>query len=443
MRTPLDNALEDRLVRAVERVCRAGAAGARIAVRHGEMADCTFESGRLKNTGAGESLACTVDVVADGRRGTVSGNRLDTLDTMVEQARALARMGSAVHFNAWPAPGATTPVATRAESALALDRDRMIEAGQTIVDALKAYDPDLYIMAGAGRSETEGLLVTSGGVRHAVRRTSWSLGGGVQRTEGTDILHAGYGRSWGEMNAFFDPAAVAGRVLTDLRRAEETVPPPAGAVTAYLPPEALSAFLRPVVMGVNGRNVAKGDSPLAGRLGERVLAETLTLVDDPHVDFAGGAASLDGDGVPTRRQAIFEKGVLRRFLYDLDSAGLAGAAPTGNGGCSPHWLCVAPGTEPSDALLASIEDGIYVKSLIGFGQGNIMNGDFSCNLGLGYRIRNGAVAGRVKNVMIAGNIFDLFRENVRVSADTDYDGRLPHAVVEGVHIATQNERRPQ
>ena len=55
----------------------------------------------------------------------------------------------------------------------------------------------------------------------------------------------------------------------------------------------------------------------------------------------------------------------------------------------------------------------------------------------------GAVTGRVKNVMIAGNIFDLFREDVRVSADTDYDGRLPHAVIEGVHLATQNERRPR
>jgi PmbA protein len=189
-------------------------------------------------------------------------------------------------------------------------------------------------------------------------------------------------------------------------------------------------------MGTNGRNVAKGDSPLAGKLNQGVLAPSLTIVDDPHRDFASGARRLDSNGIATERQTIFEQGELRRFLYDLDSAGLAGAQPTGNDGSNPYSPMLLPGSQSSSQLLENIGDGLYVRDLLGFGQSNIINGDFSGNVGLGYRIKGGKIIGRVKNTMIAGNLYHILGESVTLSSDTEHEGRYPHMVIEGVSVSS-------
>jgi len=83
-------------------------------------------------------------------------------------------------------------------------------------------------------------------------------------------------------------------------------------------------------------------------------------------------------------------------------------------------------------MLAGIEDGLYIKSLLGFGQSNIDNGDFSCNVALGFRIRHGELVGRVKNTMIAGNLYECLSRGVRLSSDRDPILRMPHAVLQGI-----------
>ena len=197
--------------------------------------------------------------------------------------------------------------------------------------------------------------------------------------------------------------------------------------------------------GFNGRNVAKGESPLAGKLEQRIISPAFTIVDDPHQPYCQNAAEIDHDGIPTRKQTLVRDGVLQRFLYDLDSAGLAGAEPTGNNGCSPYHAVVSPGPRTSAELLASLEDGLYLtENLIGFGQSNILNGDFSCNVGVGYRVRNGEIVGRVKDTMLSGNLCDIMNGKVELSSDTHYDngdpryhGVYPHAVVEGVTVSAK------
>ena len=436
MKNSIVDSMEGRLQKGVELATSLGASGAKIGLSHSEGISCRFESGRLKSADGRESFGYGVTVVLNGKRGSTSGNDLDSLEEMVRRAVALAEAGSVAHFDSYPDPGKFTRVKSHSERTLTLTREQMIEGSQLIVDRLKDYNPDLDLHAGAGRGESESLLVTSGGVCHTGRGTNWSIGGRAQRTEGTDMLFAGHGRGFGDLNEFYDPGYVAERILWELRNGEEIAESPSGKTNVYLPPEALPMFLWPVVMGINGRSVAKGESPLKGRLGEQVLDPGITVRDNPHRDYAGGR-EIDGDGVPTREHLLFENGVLKMFLYDLDSAGLAGAEPTGNDGCSPCSPLITPGEVPSAELLASVESGIYIKGLLGFGQSNIINGDFSANVGLGYRIRKGKIVGRVKNTMVAGNLYDLLKQGVRLSSDVDPISLMPHAVVEGVSASAK------
>ncbi|NOZ21157.1 MAG: TldD/PmbA family protein [Planctomycetes bacterium] len=417
---------------------RLGAPAAKFLLCRSESVSCSFENARLKTASSEERFSYSVTTVVDGRRGVAAGNDFACLDQMIERSVALAKVGSVAHFDAYPAASETAKVKTYSERTKHLSREKLTESCQTIVNGLKEYDPELFIEASGGRSISERVTVTSGGVCHHSRSTGWGIGGGVQRTEDSDMLFARSHRGWRDVNEYYDTAFVLDQILTDLRNAETIAEAPKGRVTALIDPYVLSMFLHAITLGASGRNVAKGDSPLRGRLGEQILDSCMTILDDPHWEFSSGACEMDDNGVPTRVNEIVKDGALQMFLYDLDSAGLAGAEATGNNGCSPYSLHVLPGDRPRGDLLASIDDGIYIKSLIGFGQSNIMNGDFSCNVALGFPIRNGELVGRVKNTMIAGNVYDLLRRDVELSSDyEDPTHRVPHAVIQGLSVSAQ------
>ena len=431
MRLSMIPSMRDALLAGVDLARKSGAA-AKIAFRQVEHTGVSFESGRLKSADSGQTASYRVEVVTGGRRASTVGNDPRAVGEMVERALTLARAGAAAHFDAYPAPAPYEDVALYSESTVSFSRDEMIRACGEMVDALKAYDAGLFIAADAETSESEALLVTSGGVCHESRTTLWHLSNFAQRTDGTDILFAGYGRAWRDMDGLFDPAFIVDETLTDLRHAERIEEPPTGKVTALLAPEILGMFTHPILIGTSGRNAAKGDSPLRDRLGDQVLDPALTLIDDPHVDFSAGASRIDSDGIPTRQTTLFDQGVFKTFLYDLDSAGLAGAQPTGHTGCHPYFLQILPGARTSRDMLAGLDDAILIKGLLGFGQSNVANGDFASNVALGYRVRNGEITGRIKNTMIAGNVYDLLAQNVELSSDRDPAIRMPHALVHDV-----------
>ena len=436
MRTPMVEKMTDVLTDGLATATRRGATAARIGFGQRERIGCGFENGRLKGAETVQGVSYTVTVLCDGRKGSAAGTDPADLDEIIDRAVALAKVGSAAHFDAYPAPAESRPVEKWSARTLELPREKLIDSCQQIVDALKSHDPGLFIEAVGKRGESEGLLVTTGGLRHSFQSTNWSLSSYVQRTEETDMLFAGYGRSWNDLTDLYDPDYIAGRIIEDLRNAKTIVEAPEGRCAAILSPDVLDMMLWAVEMGVNGRNVAKGDSPLRGRLGEKVLDESITLIDDPHRPFAPGAAELDSNGVPTRPIAIFNRGVLENFLYDLDSAGLAGAEPTGNDACSPHCAELSSGSRGHEELIADIADGIYLKQLLGFGQGNLINGDFSCNVALGFRVRNGEIVGRVKNAMVAGNVYELLGSGVELSSDREPTHHMPYARLEGLNVAS-------
>ena len=432
----IDRELADRLQRGVELARQRGAAGAKILFDAADFTQCSFENSRLKSARAQQSQQFTVEVLVDGRRGTATGNDEAALGELIARAITLAGVGSAAHFSAYPEPAPVVQVPMYDEEVLqTLSLEKMAADGQGMLDRLLDYDAGLSVGINGSCGAYRSLIVTSGGVCHAIRRSMWGLGCWVQRTRETDIMMYGLGRGWCRLNELYDPDYLVERVLESLRFAERNVEPPTGRVPVYLDPEGLRTFLQPILMGVNGRNVAKGDSPLKECLGEQVLDPGVTVVDNPHEPYAFNAVEIDTDGIPTREQPIFRNGILERFLYDLDTAGLAEAGPTGNAGCNAYAPGVLPGKQSSEELLAGIGDGLYIKELVGFGQSNIMNGDFSANVGVGYRIKDGKVVGRVKDTMVAGNLYDVFKANVQLSTERDPMIRMPYAVLEGINVS--------
>ena len=113
---------------------------------------------------------------------------------------------------------------------------------------------------------------------------------------------------------------------------------------------------------------------------------------------------------------------------------MTGNAPTGNDGCAPYTMLVSPGTESSESLIKSVKKGIFVEQMLGFGQPNMENGDFSANLALGFLVENGEIVGRVKNAMISGNIFELLKGDLQFSSDVHPCNQQPYTIMPGVSL---------
>jgi PmbA protein len=175
------------------------------------------------------------------------------------------------------------------------------------------------------------------------------------------------------------------------------------------------SLLGHLAQAINGSAIARGTSFLLNEMGERILPAALSVVDDPHRRRGLASRPFDGEGLPTRRLAVVDRGVLTSWLLDLRSARQLGLASTGHGsrGTSappspaPSNLYLAPGSMSPEALIAEIECGLFVTELIGFGV-NAVTGDYSRGAS-GFWIEKGAIAYPVSEVTVAGNLLDMFQ----------------------------------
>ncbi len=426
--------VEPSLMEGLELAGKLGASAASVAYSHAKSEGISFESNRLKAGGSSESQCYSVSVVVNHRRGSASGNIPERIQDVVRSACELAKYGAVAHFDEYPEPEiAVAAPKTYSDSVKALSMDRQVEDASEIVERLLNKDAELVTDAGASVSESESFTANTGGHREDVNNSSWGLYGGFQKTTGTDMLFSGAGRGYGELNSFYSKDDILEEMFFDLDNASKIVATNGGVVPLVIPPSVIGKFLSPIASAISGRSVAKGTSPLSDKLHTQCFAKNISILDNPHLDFRF-AIVHDSAGIATHKRMLVENGVLNLFLYDYDTACMTGNAPTGNVGCAPYTMLLSPGTDTSASLIKSIKHGIYVKQMLGFGQTNMINGDFSANLALGFLVEDGEIVGRVKNAMISGNIFELLKGEVQFSSDVHPYYLQPYTILPGVSL---------
>ena len=417
-----------------------GASGAAIEANYEESYACGFAAGRLKHTGTSESLRYKIEVIRNGKRGSAGGNIFTELDKMLERALLLADNGAKANFDSYPEPGSNyARIKQNCSSVARLTREKLVEDCNILVSRLKELDDKLDIDAGAKRSQSQSIFAHTGGFLKKYNYSQWSLGAGFSKLSGEDMLFAGRGRSWGKVNALYDLAYLGDKLIEDYNYGKHIADFGGASLPVILSPALTMSFLSPVVGALNGRNVYKGISPLKDKLGKKVFNADLSIKDEPHIDYAPGSSSFDSVGLPTRPALLIENGVPLMFMYDYDTAHLTGNCSTNHIGCAPYNVRIRPGKIHSKELLANCKEAVYIQSLLGFGQSNLANGDFSCNLAVAYLVRNGEIQGRIKNAMMAGNIFELFAGDMQISADLEANSKMPHLFFPSINIATKNK----
>jgi len=178
-------------------------------------------------------------------------------------------------------------------------------------------------------------------------------------------------------------------------------------------------------MGIDGKRLLKGESPLIGREGERMLS-SVTLIDDPFIDHAPGSRPFDAEGVPSQKNILFEDGVFRSFLFDLDTAGKTGRTTTASAERSalsipaigPSNMAMSPGSSSLEEMIGKIDRGVIVYGVLGGGQSNLLAGDFALNIMLGFLIQKGEIIGRLLDTMVSGNVYNSFSSIALTGSET-------------------------
>ncbi|HVP44156.1 MAG TPA: TldD/PmbA family protein [Terriglobales bacterium] len=214
-------------------------------------------------------------------------------------------------------------------------------------------------------------------------------------------------------------------------------------VPIVLDPLVARSILSNIFEGVNGDSIYRQASFLAGKLGEPVAGENVTVIDDGTMRGGFGTTPFDGEGVPTQRTTVIERGVLKSYLLNtytakklgLKTTGNASRGLAGNPGIGVGNFFLQPGSRSPKEIIGEIRDGLYVTEFLGFGV-NLVTGDFSRGAG-GLWIVNGELGYPVEEITVAGNLKDMLRNISQIGNDLVFRGAVaaPTIRIDGLTVA--------
>jgi PmbA protein len=438
-------------------IARGQVEGADALWRREEQTAVAFESGRLKAAGISEEAGLNLRVLARGRMG-VAGTTSPNPDPkeVLSRARASAELGEAVEL-AFPSGGAAAlpPIPTYFDRTADASLDDLIRIGRSLVERLSR--PDCQVNVAVEREIAETAVGNTAGARGEYRATGVAVTADITRIAGDDVLMVYDQYVGADMPGDADLEALIRSIETRLVPALTIVAPPEGSLPVIFTPAGLSAVLLPLEQALSGKTVLQGSSPLAGKVGEAMFDERLSITDDPLTPGRPASRPIDDECVASRAACLVDHGKVGSFIYDLETAARAKTQSTGHGRRGffgkPHIGYTnialrmtadgrrrggdAPDLALGGGLLAGIDDGLIVDDLIGVGQGNVIGGSFSHPVGLAYRVQRGEVTGRVKDAAVAGNAYDLLKRVGGCGADGRWLGSRwsPSLLLEGVSVA--------
>ena len=390
-----------------------------------EKTTVDYEANQLKTCTITETKGTAVRVIRKGRLGFAASSDEKAMEKLAVNALESAAYGDQANFSL-PATQPAPAVHTFDQAIAGLSISRLVEMGKEILDLVLCVEPQARCNISLERSLVSSNICNHTGLDISFKTSPLALGFEIDRIEGNDvlILYDQLGTTlWEETYLDF-----ARRLVKKLEQARTITTIRPGRMPVLFAPAGALALGLPLSRGLNGKEVFKGTSPMKGKIGEKLFDEKITILDDGTIDGKFASAAYDDEGVPHRRNVLLEKGVLKGFIYDLKTAAQSRVDSTGNAARSlfnppePALtnFVIQPGETPLKDILAGIDQGILVEDLLGIGQGNIISGAFSNPLALAFKIEKGEIVGRVKDLSIAGNIYDLLKNVAAISQETQW-----------------------
>ncbi len=396
-----------------------------------EETQVRFETNRLKHIQSKQSSSVALRIIKDGRIGFALTTRLDNGKDLLNNAVETARFGMLAKFTL-PSLLSYPKVDVFDVSVEKVPLDDMVKLGDEMITAITNHTAGILCEAGVSKSVISISVINSRGGQANYTKSIFGMGVEGNLIRGTDMLFVGDGDS--SCSPLSDSKAVTGVVIKQLERAKDLASVTSGQLPVILTPNGVASVLIPSLLaGFNGKTVLEGASPIGNKRGKKVFNNKLSLFDDPTLACRPQSRPCDDEGIPSQRTPLIQEGTVANFLYDLQTAALANTTSTGNAGRardglpspSPSSFIIATGDATFDDMVGDIKEGLVIEQVMGAEQGNVLGGDFSGNVLLGYKIENGRLVGRVKNTMITGNVYQVLKDVAAIGSEAKWvDGFL-------------------
>jgi PmbA protein len=428
-----------------------GATAAEAVVREGDEFSTLVRLGQVETLKEAGSRAVGIRVFNGQRAASTYSSDFsrEGLDRMLKSALELSKITSEDPFAGIPEPAQLGQLQGDLdlfhEDVYSLSGAERIDYARRAEKAALDFDPRIKNSEGGSFDAATGrkVLANSHGFVGEYRRSYCSVAaipiaqdeqGGMQRDYWYSVA-----RSMGQLDA----AEKVGKIAAErtIRRLGARK-----AKTAQVPiifdPMVAASILEHIYEGVNGDSIYRGASFLAGKLGEKIASDTVTVIDDGTVVGGFGTSPFDGEGVPTRRTVVIENGVLKSYLLNtytakklkLQTTGNASRGLAGTPGIGLGNYFFQPGKRTPKELVADVKEGLYVTEFLGHGA-NLVTGDYSRGAS-GMWISGGEFAYPVEEITVAGNLKDMFKNITEIANDLEFRGSVasPTLRIDGLTV---------
>lgn len=409
----------------------------------------SFENSRLKDIDSKIQYGVALRIIKDGKLGFAYTRNLTDREELLQNALANLKGGVAAQYQ-FPFNKPSAKLNSFDSAIEKITNEQMVKECQRICEMLGVKTKS-EIHTSLGREVQQLRLINSSGTDLTAEFSEYSGYAGVlypgSHAAITRIL---YRKSFEQF-----PDSWLNYIAKVYNQSLKEAKPKSGRMKVLFMPETLYALIWRLTEATNGKNIYEKVSPIKDKLNQKVLSEKLTVVDEPLNDQFPYPRAFDDEGTPCQNLTIIEAGILKNFYTDLNYATKLKVKPTGNGykanissKITPmlKHLTIKPGSKSLNELIKMIDKGIVACGVMGAHSGNILNGDFSVGLAPGIYVEDGEIVGRVKDVMVAGNIYEVMN-NVIELEDSLYPGftemstglgMLPAILFDDVSVATKN-----
>jgi PmbA protein len=214
-------------------------------------------------------------------------------------------------------------------------------------------------------------------------------------------------------------------------------------VPVVFDPQTAASVIGNIFDAASGDAIYRGASFFAGKLGERVAGENVTIIDDATIPGGFGTSPFDDEGVPSRRTVVVERGILKSYLLNSYTARKLGLSTTGNAsrglagtpGIGAGNFFLEPGEKTAQQIIAGVKQGLYLTGFLGESV-NLVTGDFSRGAN-GIWIENGELAYPVEEITVAGNLKEMYMNVVEIGNDFEFRSSVaaPTLRIDGLTLA--------
>lgn len=396
-----------------------------------------FEANRLKQLETSLSVGTALRLWRDGCPGLAVAYGPVEPQAMVERALALSELNQPETVELG---GNSKPIYPNLGTSVM--PEVLVDWGKKAISfVLDAY-PDV-ICNGDWECDVETTrLINTQGLDCYYNDTTLSSYMSAEWVRGEDFLSVSDGQT---LRSDLQPEKLANQIIQRLNWAKENVPSPSGRIRVLFTSKAADMLWGTIQAALNGKQVLEKASPWVERLGKPVMASSLTVYQHPQ---AGPySCPFDDEGTPTQELVFIQNGILQHFYCDRVTGRQLGLRTTGNGfrpglGSYPtpglFNFLIQPGFGSLTDLIQYLDNGLIVDQILGGGSG--ISGDFSINVDLGFYVQNGQILGRVKDTMLAGNVYTALKQLVRIGGDADWNGSCytPSLIVDGLSVTGRN-----